>query len=64
MNIPGTNTSRHNALRIRRISEADLRHRGEVCLNAAKKWPSWRIIQQKGEPIYQKDSRLDKSLTQ
>lgn len=37
LNIPGTNTSRHNALRIRRLSEADLKRAEEVCLNAAKK---------------------------
>jgi hypothetical protein len=28
LNIPGTNTSRHNALRIRRISGANLRREG------------------------------------
>ena len=35
LNIPGTNTYRHNALRIQRISEANLRCAGQVCLNAA-----------------------------
>ena len=37
LNIPGTNTSRHNALRTRRISEANLMREGEVCLNSVKK---------------------------
>jgi len=32
-----TNTSRHNALRIRRISEANLRREEEICLKATNK---------------------------
>jgi len=33
LNIPGMIMSRHNAARIRRISEANLRRTGEVCLS-------------------------------
>jgi hypothetical protein len=33
LNIPGMHTSKHNASRIRRISEDDSRCAGEVCLD-------------------------------
>jgi hypothetical protein len=33
LNTPGTNTSRYNALKMRRIDEAKWRRAGEACLN-------------------------------
>jgi hypothetical protein len=36
MNIPGTNTFKHDALRIQRIGKAVLRREGQVSLNAAE----------------------------
>ena len=51
LNTPGVNTSRHNALRIQRISKANLRREGYVCLKSAERAAKLRDDYYFGPPL-------------